>query len=210
MSETTGVTALRTGTITGTDATKKLARHAAILSFEKLPDDLLEIIKCCVLDTLGVAIGASALAPEGKILADYVGDLGGKAESTILGFGTKAPAPWAALVGSFPAVGHCLNFGKGNEMRTPTRWTIFNGRWAAGRLAAVSRRAILPGAWAEVAVIMATGCTDAIGPGRPADAPWAWVSVNHSGITEGHVGPLPAVADVVGSGRIDTRNHIDL
>ena len=108
MSETTGVTALRRGTITGTDATKKLARHAAIFSFQELPDDLLEMIKCCVLDTLGVTIGARALVPEGQILADYVQDLGGKAESTVLGFGTKAPAPWAVFVNG--SLGHMLDF----------------------------------------------------------------------------------------------------
>ena len=42
-------------------------------------------------------IGASGIAAEAKILADYVGELGGHADSTLLGFGTQAPASWAAL-----------------------------------------------------------------------------------------------------------------
>ena len=113
------------------------------------------------------------------------------------------------LAGSIPAVGPCLKTrGKGNEMRPPKRHTIFNGRWAAERLARVSRWAILPAAW--MAVLMAVGCSDVVGPAPTADAPCAWHSVNHSGVAECHVGPLPAVADVVGAGRIDTRSHIDL
>jgi 2-methylcitrate dehydratase PrpD len=61
-----------------------------------------------VLDTLGVSIGATGLAPEARIVADYVGDFGGKPESRILGFGGKAPAAWAAFAnGSF---GHMLDY----------------------------------------------------------------------------------------------------
>ena len=53
-------------------ATRALAQHAATLQFDALPAALVELIKQCVLDTLGVAIGASGLAPEAKTLADYV------------------------------------------------------------------------------------------------------------------------------------------
>ena len=61
-----------------------------------------------MLDTLGVTIGASSLSPEAKIVADYVHDLGGKPESTILGFGGKAPAPWAVFVNG--SLGHMLDY----------------------------------------------------------------------------------------------------
>src|SRR5262245_28318688 len=79
----------------GRGATQKLAAHAADLRYEALPAALVGLIKQCVLDTLGVIVGASGIAPEGRIVADYVRDLGGKPESTLLGFGDKAPAPWA-------------------------------------------------------------------------------------------------------------------
>jgi 2-methylcitrate dehydratase PrpD len=92
----------------GLNATNLLASHASTLPFEALPQDVLKMTKCCVLDTLGVSIGASALIPEGQILADYVQELGGKAESTILGFGCKAPAPWAVFANG--SVGHMLDF----------------------------------------------------------------------------------------------------
>jgi len=89
-------------------ATRALAQHAATLQFDALPAALVAMLKQCVLDTLGVAIGASGLAPEAKILADYVGEFGGKADSTLLGFGTQAPASWAALVNG--SLGHMLDY----------------------------------------------------------------------------------------------------
>ena len=92
----------------GRDATRKLARHAATLSYGALPPVVVELTRQCVLDTLGVTIGASSLSPEGKIVADYVRDLGGKPESTVLGFGGKAPAPWAVFANG--SLGHMLDY----------------------------------------------------------------------------------------------------
>lgn len=92
----------------GKDATRKLSRHAATLSFDALPPAVVELTKQCVLDTLGVTIGASGLAPEAKLVADYVRDLGGKPESTLLGFGGKAPASWAVFANG--SLGHMLDY----------------------------------------------------------------------------------------------------
>ena len=93
---------------TGMGATRKLARHAATLRYETLPPALVELTKQCVLDTLGVSIGASTLSPEAKIVADYVKDQAGKPESTMLGFGGKAPTPWTAFVNG--SLGHMLDY----------------------------------------------------------------------------------------------------
>ncbi len=94
---------------TGSDgATHLLAQHAATLSYEALPAALVNMLKQCVLDTLGVTIGASGLAAEAKTLADYVNEFDGKADSTLLGFGSKAPAAWAALVNG--SLGHMLDY----------------------------------------------------------------------------------------------------
>jgi 2-methylcitrate dehydratase PrpD len=104
-------TAVTTDTLraaAGNDATRRLARHAATLRYEALPPALVELTKQCVLDTLGVTIGASSLSPEATIVADYVHDLGGKPESTILGFGGKAPAPWVVFVNG--SLGHMLDY----------------------------------------------------------------------------------------------------
>ena len=88
--------------------TRRLAEHASTLAYEALPQPLVARIKLCVLDTLGVSIGASTLAEEAPIVAQYVRDLGGKPESRILGFGGRAPAAWAVFAnGSF---GHMLDY----------------------------------------------------------------------------------------------------
>ena len=92
----------------GKDASRKLARHAATLPYDAIPPELRELTKQCVLDTLGVAIGASGVTAEAKLVYEYVRDLGGKAESTIWGFGGKAPAPWATMVNG--SLGHMLDY----------------------------------------------------------------------------------------------------
>lgn len=88
--------------------TRQLAAHVAALDFDALPDKLIDRIKQIVLDTLGVSIGASTLAEEAKIVVDYVRELGGKGESSILGFGGRVPAPWAVFANG--SLGHMLDY----------------------------------------------------------------------------------------------------
>jgi 2-methylcitrate dehydratase PrpD len=94
--------------MTPSNVTDKIAQYAAGIQFEALPTALVTLIKQCVLDILGVSIGATSLSPEAKIVSDYVIDMGGKKESTVLGYGKKVPALWAAFAnGSF---GHMLDY----------------------------------------------------------------------------------------------------
>lgn len=102
--------------------TYKLAQHAAKLRYEDLPQPLVDVIKQCVMDTLGVSIGASSLSPEARILADYVAEMGGKPESTVFGFGGKAPAGWAVFVNG--SLGHMLDFDDIGESGHPSIVTI--------------------------------------------------------------------------------------
>ena len=92
----------------GIGVTRQISECAAALTYDALPPELVELTKQIVLDTLGVAVGASGLAPEARILADYVEALGGRPESSVLGFGSKAPAPWAAFVNG--SLGHMLDY----------------------------------------------------------------------------------------------------
>ena len=89
-------------------ATRRIARHAASLQFDDLSPEMVTLTKKCVLDTLGVIIGASGMAPEGRIARDYVMDQGGKPESSILGFGGKTTAPLAAFVNG--GLGHMMDY----------------------------------------------------------------------------------------------------
>ncbi len=99
------------------DATARIVEHIATLDYESLPAELIALIKQCLLDTIGVAAGASTLAPEAKIVFDFVQDQGGRGDATILGFGQKAPASWAAFVNG--GLGHMLDYddmgGAGHE-----------------------------------------------------------------------------------------------
>ncbi|MGZ5093541.1 MAG: MmgE/PrpD family protein [Burkholderiales bacterium] len=61
---------------TSVGPTTQLARHVSTLQYEQLPGELVQLTKQCILDTLGVAIAASTLAPEARIVADYVRELG--------------------------------------------------------------------------------------------------------------------------------------
>jgi len=88
--------------------TRKLAEHASNLEYDALPPRLVERIKHCVLDTLGVSIGATGVCDEGRIVCDYVRDLGGKPEARILGFGGRAPAAWAVFANG--SLGHMLDY----------------------------------------------------------------------------------------------------
>lgn len=88
--------------------TRKLAEHASTLRYEQLPAALVDRIKLCVLDTLGVSIGASTLSEEAKMVADYVRSFGGTREARILGFGGMAPAAWAVFVNG--SLGHMLDY----------------------------------------------------------------------------------------------------
>ena len=125
----------------GKGVTRQLARHAATLRYEALPSALVDLTKQCVLDTLGVAIGASTLAPEAPILAEYVNDLGGKPEATILGFGGKAPAPWAAFVNG--SLGHMLDYDDLGESGHPSIVTIPVALAVAEKLGGVSGRDLI-------------------------------------------------------------------
>jgi 2-methylcitrate dehydratase PrpD len=92
----------------GHGATHRLAGHAATLAYDAIPANVIKLTKQYILDTLGVALGASSLAAEAKIISEYVRDFGGKAESSVLGFGGKAPAAWAAFVNG--SLGHMLDY----------------------------------------------------------------------------------------------------
>ncbi|HYH42924.1 MAG TPA: MmgE/PrpD family protein [Burkholderiales bacterium] len=88
--------------------TTRIAQHAASLRYDDLPRELVDLIKQCVLDTLGVSIAATTLAPEASIVADYVEEMGGKPVATVWGFGRKAPAPWAVFVNG--SLGHMVDY----------------------------------------------------------------------------------------------------
>ncbi|MBI2858563.1 MAG: MmgE/PrpD family protein [Chloroflexi bacterium] len=79
-----------------------LVRWVLRTRYEDLPQELIEIVKKTVIDTLAVTI-AGTNAAGSRILVDLARDWGGKEESSILIHGGKVPAPTAALVNATAA-----------------------------------------------------------------------------------------------------------
>jgi 2-methylcitrate dehydratase PrpD len=118
--------------------TKQVAHHLAELSYDDLTPGIVELTKQCVLDTLGVTIGASSLAPEGRTVADYVFAMEGKPESTVLGFGGRAPATWAAFVNG--SLSHMLDYDDIADGGHPSITTILCSLAAAEKYGPISGR----------------------------------------------------------------------
>lgn len=93
-----------------TDArqTHVLARFAAGITYEQLPSAAVEVLKRLFLDTVGTALAGSTLGAGCAEVARVVRNAGGNAESTVIGFGLKAPALTAAFANGSTA--HALNY----------------------------------------------------------------------------------------------------
>ncbi len=81
------------------EAAEVLARFATQLRYEDLPAEVRQRTKWNILDTLGIIVAASSVAEGCRELVGIITDGGGKAESTLLGFGGKVPA-WMAAFGN--------------------------------------------------------------------------------------------------------------
>ncbi|SDG81389.1 MmgE/PrpD family protein [Microbacterium pygmaeum] len=84
------------------------ARYVIATNYRDLPPDAVRAAKQSTLDTLGVILGASGLQDAIPEVVDLMKEWGGIAESTVMGFGGKLPAPSAAFVNG--AMAHGLDF----------------------------------------------------------------------------------------------------
>jgi 2-methylcitrate dehydratase PrpD len=96
-----------------TDLAYEFAHLVARARYEDLPPAAVDAAKKSVLDTLGVILAGSGMEPRVRGIVDLVLETGGRAESTVLGFGGRVPAMQAALANG--AMAHCLDF----DDRTP-------------------------------------------------------------------------------------------
>lgn len=78
------------------DLVYPLVENALRIKYEDLPDNVVEIGKKFVLDTLA-AMAAGSTAPGCSSVVDLTKDWGGKPESTILFYGRQVPSPEAAF-----------------------------------------------------------------------------------------------------------------
>jgi 2-methylcitrate dehydratase PrpD len=90
------------------DLSYDFAAMVAETRYDDLPASAIEGAKKSILDTVGVILAASGVEPAVRGVAELVRETGGSPESTVLGFGGRAPALMAAFANG--AMAHCLDF----------------------------------------------------------------------------------------------------
>jgi len=88
--------------------TRRLATFSAALAYDDIPPEVIAKVKHLLLDTLGTTLAATTLGAGCAEVVRVMRDVGGKPESTILGFGYKVAAPNAALANG--GLAHALNY----------------------------------------------------------------------------------------------------
>jgi 2-methylcitrate dehydratase PrpD len=118
----------------GQPLTKMLASFVADTPSEAIPSVVVEPAKTVILDTVGVALAASARAI-GKIIVRHVAENAGTpATATVLGAGIKASAPTAALANG--TLANALDFDEGSHLSThivPAAFAVAEHRGLSGK-----------------------------------------------------------------------------
>jgi len=90
------------------DVAFEISSYLASTKYPDLPKVVVKAAKNCILDTLGVILGASGIVPESDQVVRMVKEMGGKDESTIIGCGGKVPACMAAFANG--SMSHALDY----------------------------------------------------------------------------------------------------
>lgn len=91
-----------------TDLSYDFASFVAKTRYEDLSHEAIEGAKKSILDTIGVMLAATGVEPAVRGVNELVREAAGTPESSLLGFGGRAPAMWAAFHNG--ALAHCLDF----------------------------------------------------------------------------------------------------
>jgi 2-methylcitrate dehydratase PrpD len=114
--------------------TELLASFVAGTPSEAIPKLVVEPAKTVILDTIGVALAASA-RPIGKIVVQHVAEnAGAPATATVLGAGIKASAPMAAFANG--TLANALDFDDGSHLSThilPAALAVAEHRGLSGK-----------------------------------------------------------------------------
>ncbi len=97
---------------------RALAEFVANTCYDDIPAYVIENQKKSVLDAIGITFGASTLGDGCREMIDIAETLaaGGKGEATVMAFGKKLPAVWAAFANA--AMAHGLDFGDTHDRST--------------------------------------------------------------------------------------------
>jgi 2-methylcitrate dehydratase PrpD len=97
----------RTTDPTGDNLTRTLARYAADLRFDDIPEEVRTVVRHCLLDWLGVTLAGSR-EDAGRIVREEAVDQGGAPQATLIGGGARTSVGQAALVNG--TASHALDY----------------------------------------------------------------------------------------------------
>jgi 2-methylcitrate dehydratase PrpD len=172
------------------EATRVLSQFIADTRYEDLPRIVAERVKHSILDTLGIIMPASVLMPDLRAAIDLRIEAGGRAESSILGYGVKAPAWEAAFCNG--ARGHALDYADGHlEAVYRVGISCIPAAFAvAERVGGVSGRTFIAAVAAAEEILCRLGVS--VARRRLSMGPW------HCGILMGNFGATAAAAKILG------------
>ena len=76
--------------------TETIAAYVADLEYDSIPEQVRTDVKTLLFDYLGVALGGTQ-TKSARIAAEFAREVGPKAESSLIGFGSRVSAPHAAF-----------------------------------------------------------------------------------------------------------------
>lgn len=124
-----------------------ISEFAVNLKYEDLPKEVIHEVKRYLYDSIGCAYGAMN-TKDVKIMREIYEEMGGKGESTLIGFGTKLPAVSTSLVNSLMI--RALDFNDIYWKEDPSHPSdIIPAALSAGELAGVSMKDVI------VAIVLA-------------------------------------------------------
>lgn len=84
--------------------TLRFAKHVEALTYDSMPDEVVDKAKLILRDGVGNEIAASAISEPANKMIELIKEWGGAPQSTIIGHGVKVPTPHAALANAM--LGH--------------------------------------------------------------------------------------------------------
>ena len=87
--------------------TEELSQLISQTTFAAIPPEVVEVAKVVILDGLGVTL-AGSLEPAARIVAEYVGEMGGTAQCSVFGHGFQTSPVMAAFANG--VAGHVLDY----------------------------------------------------------------------------------------------------
>jgi 2-methylcitrate dehydratase PrpD len=129
--------------VTSENISQALAKHIASVRFEDLPSEAVEAAKKSLLDTVGVILAATRLGEGCRHFVELALEFGGRAESSIIGFGKRVPSFMAAFANG--SMAHALDYEDTHEQALvhPSASTVPAALAIAEAMGAVSGRKLL-------------------------------------------------------------------